>query len=181
MLASVDRQTALELLAVEHKAVRDLIDALDDEEMTRPDTIRQGLYSGQECSFKDLLAHLTTYEVYARETIDCWLRGEKHWIADAMRDPARSREIHFGGIEERAHLSLDAMLDEWQRESNGIEQAIAGLTDDQWRSPAPYPTQEPTDLGGVMEAVLVAPPRPMYRHLPVHVPDSEAYIRSLRK
>src|SRR5690606_29308848 len=96
MLASVDRQTALELLAVEHKAVRDLIDALDDEEMTRPDTIRHGLYAGQECSFKDLLAHLTTYEVYAREAIDCWLRGEKHWISDAMRDPARSREIHFG-------------------------------------------------------------------------------------
>jgi hypothetical protein len=181
MLASVDRQKALELLAIEHKAVQDLIDSLTDGEMTRPDTIRHGLYSGQECSFKDLLAHLTTYEVYSREAIICWQQGEKHWITDAMRDPSRGREIHFGGIEDRRHCSLTEMLDEWRREATGIESAIQALSDDQWRSTAPYPVTEATDLGGIMEAVLVAPPRPMYRHLPVHVPDADEYIRSLRK
>ena len=60
MLASVDPKTALGLLKVEHNAVLELIDTLTEAEMTRPDTIRYGLYPGQKCSFKDLLAHLIT-------------------------------------------------------------------------------------------------------------------------
>lgn len=180
MLASVDRQTAIRLLDEEHNAVRELIDELADEEITRPDTIRHGLYAGQHCSFKDLLAHLTTYEVYALEALRAWRDGEKHWIIDAMRDPARSREIHFGGIEERKPYSLNQMLDEWDKIQAALRNAFENMPDDEWRSPAPYPADDPTDLGGMLESILVAPPRPMYRHLPVHIPDSEAYIRSLR-
>lgn len=180
MRASVDKARALELLEVEHAAVQALIDELSDEEMTRPDTIEYGLYAGQECSFKDLLAHLLTYEAYAIEAIDSWKRGEKHWISDAMRDPVRSRKVHFEGIDCRRENTLSDTLDEWTRTQAGLKQAMRALTDDEWYSPAPYSTAEATDLGGMLEAILVAPPRPMYRHLPVHIPDSAAYVRGLR-
>ena len=180
MLASVDPKTAVELLNVEHSAVRELIDALGEDEMTRPDTIRYGLYPDQKCSFKDLLAHLITYEAYALEAVDSWRRGDKHWISDAMADPSRSREVHFGGIADRRDCTLAEVLAEWEQTQAQVEKTIAGLDETEWRAPAPYATSDSTDLGGMLEAILVAPPRPMYRHLPVHIPDSEAYIRALR-
>ena len=181
MLASVDKSTALELLDVEHAAVRALIGELTAEEMTLPDTIRYGLYADQELSFKDLLAHLITYEAYALEALVAWLQGEAHWISDAMTSPIGGRQVHYGGIAVRRSLTLVEVLDEWQQTVDDLMDAIRKLSDDEWRSPAPYPVDEPTDLGGMLEAILVAPPRPMYRHLPVHIPDAEVYIESLRR
>jgi hypothetical protein len=180
MQATVKTAKAVELLSVEHNAVRDLINTLSEEEMTRPDTIRYGLYAGQKCSFKDLLAHLITYEAYALEAITAWQAGRKHWISEAMQSPAQSREVHFGGIAERAPCSLAEVLDEWETTQAKLKATIGAMSDAEWTAPAPYPTEEPTDLGGMLEAILVAPPRPLYRHLPVHIPDSAAYVRSLR-
>lgn len=180
MRASVDPETAVRLLHEEHHAVRKLIDNLTDEEMTRPDTIRYGLYPDQELSFKDLLAHLTTYEAYALEALEAWQNDEKHWISDAMQSAEGSRNVHYGGIEERRLKSLEEMIEEWDQIQLELVETLADLNENEWRSPAPYPTDEPTDLGGMLEAILVAPPRPMYRHLPVHIPDSDTYVQSLR-
>jgi len=181
MLASVERSEALRLLKIEHNSVRALIAELTAEEMTLPDTIRHGLYADQECSFKDLLAHLICYEDYALQAIESWQQGEKHWIIDTMNNYRESVKIHYSGIADRAAHSLQDVLDEWQQTQSKLEDTFAGWTDAQWRETAPYATTEPTDLGGMLEPILVAPPRPMYRHLPVHIPDSEVYIRSLRR
>lgn len=181
MLASVEREEALRLLKTEHDAVRALIAELTAEEMTIPDTIRYGLYSDQECSFKDLLAHLICYEAYSLEAIEAWQNGKKHWVIDAMDDYRESVKIHYRGIEDRREMSLQEVLDEWQETHSSLEDIFSKMTDEQWRESAPYATSEPTDLGGMLEPILVAPPRPMYRHLPVHVPNPEAYIRSIRR
>lgn len=181
MLASVNHLEALRLLKIEHQDIRDLIDELTGEEMIRPDTIKYGLYSDQKLSFKDLLAHLICYEVYALEAIDEWSIGAKHPIIEAMADYRESTRIHYSGIAQRAHCSLDEMLEEWESTRLQLEEFLSLITEDEWRAPAPYETDEPTDLGGMLEPILVAPPRPMYRHLPVHIPDSIAYINSLRK
>lgn len=181
MLATTDRQTALRLLGIEHAAVRALIEELTDEEKTRPDTIQYGLYADQELSFKDLLAHLMTYEAYALEALAAWKRGEKHWITDAMRSARGSMQVHYSGIEERSATPLHSILEEWEATQANLMAALRSLTDDEWYTPAPYPDREPSDLGGMLEAILVAPPRPPYRHLPVHIPDPDVYIRSLRR
>ena len=180
MRATVERAEALRLLKIEHQAVAALIDELSDEEMSRRDTIRNGLYYDQECSFKDLLAHLICYEVYTVEAMREWQAGRKHWAIDAVKDPRRGREIHYGGIAEREHLSLQEQLDEYRQVSTELESAIAGLSEAAWQTAAPYGAGAATDLGGMIEGILVLPPRPMYRHLPVHVPDAKGYIRSLR-
>jgi hypothetical protein len=180
MQATVSRTTALEGLDVEHAAVRELIEALTNEEMTRPDTIQYGLYADQQLSFQDLLAHLITYEAYALEAIEAWKRGEKHWIVDAMLSPSRSRDVHYSGIEDRRGQSLGETLEEWERTQANLVEAIGNLSDEEWYSLAPYTVSTPTDLGGIMEIILVAPPRPVYRHLPVHIPDPQVYIRRLQ-
>jgi hypothetical protein len=180
MLATVNREVALRELEIEHNAVRALIEELTQAEMTRPDTIRYGLYADQELSFQDLLAHLITYEMFSVEAIDSWKHGEKHWSVEAMQSPAGSKRIHYAGIEDRREMSLDAVLDQWEDTQAALMEAIRGLTDDEWRGAALYPAAVPTDLGGILEVILVAPPRPVYRHLPVHIPDERAYVRSLR-
>lgn len=181
MLATINREKALRELDIEHTAVRDLIGALTEEEMTRPDTIRYGLYSDQHLSFQDLLAHLITYEALSIEMMDAWKRGEKHRAIDDMRSEATSRRIHYGGIEDRRGLSLAQVLDEWERTQSGLMEKLRNLSDQDWASKALFPTSSPLDLGGALEIILVAPPRPPYRHLPVHIPDVGAYIRSLRE
>ena len=181
MRATVKRAEALRLLKIEHESVRALMAELTDEEMTRRDTIRYGLYADQQCSFKDLLAHLVCYEVYSLEAIAAWQSKVKHWVIDAMKDPRQSIKIHYGGIADRVHLSLPAQLDEYQRVSQRLEDRLASLSDEAWREVAFYPTPAATDLGGMVESIMVAPPRPMYRHLPVHIPRAKAYIASLRR
>lgn len=180
MLATVKPEKALELLEIEHDAVQALIDELTEEEMTRPDTIEYGLYPDQELSFKDLLAHLTCYECYAVEAVDAWRQGEQHWASAAMRTSNGGRQIHYGGIADRAHLSLDEMIEEWETTQQRLMRVIEGISDDEWQQAAPFKTAEPTDLGGMLEAILVAPPRPLYRHLPVHIPDPRKYVLGLR-
>lgn len=180
MRATVERAGALRLLKIEHQAVEALTAELSDEEMTRGGTIRHGMYHDQECSFKDLLAHLVCYEVYTVEALREWRQGQKHWAIDAVKDPRRGREIHYSGIAERARHSLREQLEEYRRTSRALEAAIDSMSVADWRMAAPWDDGLETDLGGMIEGILVLPPRPMYRHLPVHVPDARAYIRSLR-
>jgi hypothetical protein len=180
MLATISRDTALKQLNIEHNAVRELINTLTDEEMTRPDTIEYGLYRDQQLSFKDLLAHLITYEAYAVEAVEAWQRREEHHAICAMQSESGGRRIHYGGIENRRGQSLEETLDEWEQTQSKLMATIRNLSDEDWRSTAPFSTPVPTDLGGVLEIILVAPPRPPYRHLPVHIPDTQAYVRALR-
>jgi hypothetical protein len=181
MKATASRETTLKQLAIEHDEVRALITALTEDEMTRPDTIEYGLFADQELSFQDLLAHLITYEAYAIETIEAWLRGQKHPVIDAMLSPSAARRIHYAGIEDRRGRSLAQILQEWETTQANLMVAIERLSDVDWTGPAPFPSATPIDLGGALEIILVAPPRPLYRHLPVHIPNADAYLRKLRR
>ncbi|MCY3573401.1 MAG: hypothetical protein OXG92_14805 [Chloroflexi bacterium] len=180
MQATVTKNEALRLLRMEHQAVTDLIAELSDDEMTRGDTIRYGLYADQRCSFKDLLAHLICYEAFTLAAIDDWRRGQQHWVIAAVRDARQSRAIHYGGISERAGLSLREQLDEYATVSAALETCLAALSEVDWRGEPTFAMSPEYNLGGMIESIMVTPPRPMYRHLPVHVPDATGYIRSLR-
>lgn len=180
MRATVTQKEALRLLRTEHRAVAALIAALSDEEITRGDTIRHGLYADQRCSFKDLLAHLICYEAFTLAAIDDWEQGRQHWVIDAARDARQSRGIHYGGIAERAGTSLGEQLAEYKNVSAALEDRLAALSESDWRSEPTFAMSRACDLGGMIESIMVTPPRPMYRHLPVHVPDATDYIRSLR-
>lgn len=181
MQATTDKATAQRLLAMEHTAVKELISALSDEEMTLPDTIRHGLYPNQKLSFKDLLAHLTTYEAYTIEAVEAWRQGLKHWISDALDSDEGSIRVHYEGIDTRRGIPLSDILEQWEETQAELMRTLNNLTEEEWRSPAPYETDEPTDLGGMVEAILVQPPRPLYRHLPVHIPDEREYVRRLKQ
>ncbi len=183
MLATVSLETARSLLNTEHQEVEALLNTLTPEEMTHPDTIRHGLFWGQHWSFKDLLAHLTTYEALAIDAHASWINGERHWSLNEVETSAGSENIHNEGVANRRHLSLDAVLDEWHANQRELTAVLENLTEEQWQSPAPFETtaEHPYNLGGVFEAIIApVTRRPIYRHLPVHIPDYAEYLRQLR-
>ena len=180
MLASIDPQAALHILRDdEHAAVYTLIDTLTVDEMTRPNTIEHGLYWDQQYAFKDLLAHMNAYEVHAIAALNAWRNGEKAPIVDDIR--TRGLEVHYASSEDRKHLSLHEMIDLYTDTANALEIEYANFKQEEWEQPAPFSTPRPMNLGGMLETIVVAPPRPMYRHLPVHIPNTEAYIKRLRR
>ncbi len=183
MLATVSLENARALLNTEHQDVKSLLDALTPEEMTRPDTIRHGLFWGQHWSFKDLLAHLTTYEALAVEAYHAWLRGERHACLNQVQTAQGSEDIHNGGVADRRHLSLQAMIDQWHENQRALTAVLEQLTEEEWQSPAPFATTDdhPYDLGGVFEAIIApVTRRPIYRHLPVHIPEHAEYLHQMR-
>lgn len=180
MKATKTRAFALDELAKEHGAVRAVIDALTDEEMLRPDTIKHGLYADQALSFKDLLAHLTTYEAYTLEALVEWGDRRKHWIIDGTRSGQTDIEVHYQGIAARRSYTLAQMLEAWDKTQATLENAIRHLNETDWMMPPPFENTYPLDLGGMVEMILCMPPRPPYRHLPVHIPDPAQYVQTLK-
>lgn len=180
MRGTKTRDFAWRTLEIEHTAVKALIDRLSADEMMRPDTIRYGLYADQELSFKDLLAHLICYEAYSLEALNEWRAGRKHWIIDGFHSGKEDLRVHYEGIAVRRPHSLAQVLNEWDRTQSGLVAAIREMSDAEWSSPPPFDNAYPLDLSGVFELILCPPPRPPYRHLPVHIPDADAYVRKLR-
>jgi hypothetical protein len=173
MRATTDSDTALHLLQQEHAETKAIIAELSDDEMTRPNTIRYGLYPDDVWSFRDLLAHMTAYEHHALNATDAFRQGEKHLILD--RVVGDGYRVHKESVSDYVGRSLAEMVAEYESNAEALESLVSEADDAQWREVAAFDAN--TDFGGVIERILVLPPRPLYRHLPVHIPDMDAYIR----
>ncbi len=176
MKATTNAQTALDLLRQEHRATQALIDQLTDAQMTAPDTIRYGLYPDDCWSFRDLLAHMTAYERHALDAVEAFENGEHHPILNRVL--TQGYAVHTASVADRAEMSLSETITEYQDNAAALESLIADASPDQWQAVAPFAAD--TDYGGVIEQLLVLPPRPLYRHLPVHIPNPDAYLRQMR-
>ncbi|MEM6527124.1 MAG: hypothetical protein AAF653_02455 [Chloroflexota bacterium] len=186
MKATVSPSNALCILRdEEHATVKTLIDTLTDAEMTYPDSINYGLYPDQSYSFKDLLAHMNAYEVHALDAYAAWEDGSQGHpiVADVLY---RAREVHYASTADRDHLSLAEMIDLYLSTAEKLEQLYANMSGKMWNMPYPMPSRNPDaapvmgDVGGMLESIVVAPPRPLYRHMPVHIPNVERYINRVR-
>ncbi|MEL7236194.1 MAG: hypothetical protein AAGK74_16940, partial [Chloroflexota bacterium] len=136
-------------------------------------------------SFKDLLAHMNACEGHALEAYEAWEQHrEIHPIVADVR--YRARDVHYASTADRAHLSLPEMIDRYLSTAEKLEQLYANMSGQMWNMPYPMPQRNPNaepvmgDVGGMLESIVVAPPRPLYRHLPVHIPDSDRYINRVR-
>lgn len=178
MLTKTD---ALQSLQAERTAVEALISQLTADEMARPNTIRHALYPGQEMSFKDLLAHLTMWDVIGMELLADWQQGNRHWTADPTQMTYEAgRDLNLQGVEKSRALSLEAVMQAWRETHLAKEVAFAALTDADWEQPAPFPTNPPTTLGNFLRDELTAPRQAPFRHVTSHVPDSAAYLEQVR-
>jgi hypothetical protein len=165
------REQALATLDEGDRAVQALAAGLADDELERLATI-----GGGDWSAKDLLGHLTQWEEFAIETIDAWRRGEAPFVEAT---PKGVDELNADAVAAKAHRSPQDIRAEARDVHDRLVAAMLGISDDEWRSPPPFDTQNRRSLSAYLGGVLGAPQRP-FGHAYAHLADLEAFARTTR-
>jgi hypothetical protein len=172
-LAQPTREEALATLAGGRSQMTKLLSELTEEQFTRGATIGGGAWSA-----KDLLGHVAFWEGIALETLDAWRRGE---------EPRIEQTFTVGGVDalnawnekRKAAWSAEEVRSQAQDVHHRLVTEIEAMSDEEWRSKAPYATERRRKLVTELGSVLGAPKQP-FGHAFAHLPDLEAYVRSLR-
>jgi hypothetical protein len=171
MIATVDRQSAISVLRAEHSAIRTLLAAESEESLSAAGRVRRGLFPGQASSLTALLGHLQLWELIALEALDSFLLGEKPWICEAAYEtPEAGAKINLDSDAFKHGWSVQRSIQSWRQTAACLEAALENLSDTQWRLPAPYESDSPEDLGGLLESLLTAPRERPFEHMPNHLP-----------
>src|SRR5712691_2435247 len=86
----VSTDEAVEVLESGNRAIRELLELIDADELVRPGTMGGGAWS-----VKDLLGHIAFWEELALDTLDEWQRKERpSVIAIFERGPAGTDEAN---------------------------------------------------------------------------------------
>jgi hypothetical protein len=171
MIATVDKQSAVSVIRAEHSAIRALLELESEESMTATGRVRRGLFPGQDSSLTALLGHLQLWELIALEALDSFLRGEKPWICEAVYETADAgAKINLDSDAFKRSWSVQRSIQSWRQTAACLEVTLEGLSDTQWRLAAPYESDSPEDLGGLMESLLTAPREKPFEHLANHLP-----------
>ena len=181
-MAQAGREDAVAVLGEGYARVRDLIGALSDEEFERPATI-----GGGDWSAKDLVAHLTTWEELAIRSLEEFRRGETPWVETEdgpFSAPPTGKVDAFNAetvAEKRTRPAADVRHDA-ERVHADLLAAILELTDEEWGARAFYPTpmNRRRHLRSLLGSALGGSQGP-FRHADDHLPDLEAFLRSLGK
>jgi hypothetical protein len=180
-VAQPTRDEAVRTLQEGQDRVDALVEGLSEGQLTRPGTIGDGDWSA-----KDLIGHLATWEEAALRTLEEFQRGEMPWIETddgpfAAPDAGRVDVFNARTVAEKQRRTLAEVAAQAGRTHRELVDAIEGLSDEEWRAKATYPT--PMDrrrrLVTLLGSVLGAPRRP-FGHAFAHLPDLEAYVASLR-
>jgi hypothetical protein len=169
-MTEVGRERALETVAEGDRSVEALTAGLTDDELERPATI-----GGGDWSAKDLLGHLTQWEEFALETIDAWRRGEAPFV---HATPKGVDELNAAAVAAKADRSPQDIRTQARQVHDRLLAVMRGISDEEWRSPAPFDAGDGRTLSAFLGGVLGAPQRP-FGHAYAHLADLEAYARSV--
>jgi hypothetical protein len=167
------RDQALAELEEGHARLAGLLERLSDDDLTRPATIGDGDWSA-----KDLVGHVESWEEIALRALADWRQGKTpetqqpgYWTHQTVD------RVNAENVQRKRGLGLSEVRSRSDRTHQAVMEAIQGMDDTEWTSPAPYPVDEPTTLADVLGGILSAPDRP-FGHAFAHLPDLEAYVHS---
>ena len=171
-MAQPSREEALATLADGHARLMELLSALSEDQL-----VNRGTIGGGEWSAKDLLGHIAFWEELALETLADWRRAEK----------GRIEEIFAGGgvdglnawnEERKSKWSWEEVRSQAEETHGRLVDQVGTMSDEEWRSKAPYPTERRQRLVTGLGSILGAPQRP-FGHAFAHLPDLRSYVRSV--
>jgi hypothetical protein len=171
-VAPPTRQDALATLRDGHDRLASLLDRLSGEELRRPGTI-----GGGDWSAIDLVDHLALWEQLALQSLSEWREGRRPMIEDVFGQEGavdRLNDANVGRNRQHAPAIVRAEADSTHLT---LVEAVQSMSDEEWTSKAPYPTQRRDRLASLLGSVLGAPKRP-FGHAFAHLPDLEAYVES---
>lgn len=172
-MATPTRTEAIAALNENHAVLTGLLNSLSDEDLHRPKTIGDGNWSA-----KNLMGHIAFWEELALEALADRRAGRRPAVeaifeqgvdAANAEDQARWADRSPDDVRTRAKTSHETLV-----------KALSGLSDDEWKAKAPYPTKRRETLAVLLGSILGAPKRP-FDHALAHLPDLEAYVASLQR
>ena len=169
----VRRDEASAILLEGQERLDELLGGLTEEELVRPATI-----GGGDWSAKDLIGHVALWEEIALVTIDAWLGGRKPRIEEAFT-PGDTDALNAWNQERKLPWPAGRVRADSGETHRRLLSSIDGMTDRDWATPRPFEGDEQEDLGSELGGVLGAPGR-AFGHAFAHLPDLEAYVRSVR-
>jgi hypothetical protein len=171
-LGAISRHEALAILDDGRARLDALLDRLTPDDLDRPSTI-----GGGDWSAKDLIGHIAFCEEIALVTMEAWLQGRRPPIEE--RFTTRDTDGQNAWNQQRKGTwPLERVQEDSESTHHRLVSAIEGMTDESWTSPRAFEGDEEEDLGTELGGVLGAPGRP-FGHAFAHLPDLEAYVRSL--
>jgi len=170
----VRRDEASAILRDGQERLDDLLGGMSEGDLVRPATI-----GGGDWSAKDLIGHMALWEEIALVTIEAWLGGRKPRIEEAFT-AGDTDALNAWNHERKRGWPAERVLADSGEAHGRLLSSIDGMTDQDWATPRPFEGDgEKQDLGSELGGVLGAPGR-AFGHAFAHLPDLEAYVRSLR-
>lgn len=165
---------AIETLSEGQSRLDALFARLSDEEMLRPATIGSGKWAA-----KDLMGHVAFWEELAVEAVSAWRDDRPPEVARIF---AKGREgVDEANARNQSHTgsqSLAEVRDRADAAHAAVLKAVAEISEDEWCAEVSTSGSEKSTLAELLGTVLGAPKRP-FGHAFAHLPDLEAYVRSL--
>ena len=172
-MAQPTRADALATIQEGQARLDELLSGLSDDDQSRTATI-----GGGDWSAKDLIGHIAFWEEIALETLEAWRRGEKPRVEETFTSGGTD-SLNRWNYERKREWSVEKVRRESNETHRRLLEELASLTDEEWQSKAPFPTERRKHLRSELGAVLGAPKRP-FGHAFAHIPDLEAYVACLR-
>jgi DinB family protein len=164
----------MELVEDGHRQLTDLFDRLNDDQFTRPKTIGGGYWSA-----KDLMGHVSFWEEIALATVDSFRRGEALRFDQAFA-PGGIDELNEWNHRRKAKWSSDRVRRESEATHSRLIEEIGKLSSKSWNEVIASPNARRLRLGTRLGQVLSGP-KQRFGHAFAHLPDLEAYVKSLRR
>jgi hypothetical protein len=179
-MARPTRDEALATLEEGGARASELLAGVGEDDLVRPATIGEGDWSA-----KDLIGHVATWEELAVQTLEEFRGGVMPWVErpeGPFSAPATGKVDAFNArtTEEKRAMPLPKVLDDAHSVHGELIGSIRGMTDHEWNAKAFYETPKGNrrTLVTLLGSILGAPQRP-FGHAFAHLPDLEAYVRSL--
>jgi hypothetical protein len=167
------KEEALSILRDGQERLDELLAKLSDEDLVKPATI-----GNRDWSAKDVIGHVALWEEVALVTLEAWLEGQQAPVEETFGG-GDVDEINARNHERKRAWPLERIRSESALAHRRLINAMDGLDEEAWRSVLPFqPEGKDRTLGEQLGTVLAAPGRP-FGHVFAHLPDLEAYVRSI--
>jgi len=162
---------AIEVLESGNRAIRELLELIDADELVRPRTMGGGAWS-----VKDLLGHIAFWEELALDTIDDWRRHERPGVmAIFERGPAGTDEANAENQARTVKESPSEVHARLENAHRALVGSIGAMLDSEWSAATFFEDPEHHNLGELLGSVVGAPNKP-FGHVDAHLDELRAYV-----
>ena len=177
-MATPSRQEAISTLREGQEGLDELLAGLSDEDLVKPATI-----GGGDWSAKDLIGHVASWEDLAVSSLAEWRHGEMPRVElpeGPMSGSGQVDAFNERAVQEKREAELEEVVQGAHVIHQKLIEAIDGLSEQEWLSTYLVPGGRERLVATLLGSLTAAPDRP-FGHAFAHLPDLEAYVRSVVK